>query len=311
MKNYKNFLKLVMNNKSMKFDDSMDDDRLLIDSVLSDNIRIVEELLRLGCDVNTIDQVKRSLLHHAVHNNLEEMVKLLIEHGADVNCQDYQGYTPLHEVFINPTSNYIIAQLLIAGSDVNIANNSGDIPLHLATNYKAPDIINSLIEYKSDVNKKDNDGNTPLNKAVNTGYLENVLELLKANADTNIPNNQGKTPIFNAKNENKILILKELIKHNANINWIDKLKKSPLYYFSVANNINGIRILMDNKVRTFEKDIFTDAGSETKKFFASYSFQKWLAINSPDHLHYLGDLICLKIKNEYPHLIEGDELGLL
>jgi uncharacterized protein len=268
-------------------------------------------LLRLGCDVNTVDQVKRSLLHHAVHNNYEEMVKLLIDRGANVNYQDFQGYTPLHEVFVSPPSNFIIAQLLMAGSDVNKQNNSGDLPIHLATNYSAPEIIASLIEFNSDVNKTDNDGNTPLNKAVINGYLENVIELLKGKADTNIPNKNGRTPIFNADTESKKLILAELLKNNATINWEDNNKKTPLYYICVANNVDGVRMLMDKKVKNFSKEIFNDAGADVKKFFESHAFQKWMAINSPDNIHNLGNLVNIRIKQEYPHLFKGDELGLL
>src|SRR5258708_26173144 len=54
----------------------------------------------------------RTPLHFAVLKNRPEMVKLLLELGADATGKDGRGYTPLS--LVTPKSNQTIAAMLIA-----------------------------------------------------------------------------------------------------------------------------------------------------------------------------------------------------
>ncbi|MEO0202771.1 MAG: ankyrin repeat domain-containing protein [candidate division WOR-3 bacterium] len=85
------------------------------------------------------------------------------------------------------------------GADINIKNNNGKTPLHIAVENEYEDIVKLLLEKNVDVNIKDNEGNTPLHKAVKNGNYFIIKELLKFGADKNIKNNEGKTPFDLAK----------------------------------------------------------------------------------------------------------------
>ena len=47
-------------------------------------------------DVNAKDEYLRTPLHHAAQWNHRELVKILIENGADANAKDKEFLSPLH-----------------------------------------------------------------------------------------------------------------------------------------------------------------------------------------------------------------------
>jgi len=81
----------------------------------------------------------------ACENEYLEIVKLLIENGADINKSDNYGQTPL---FIACQNGYLeIVKLLIEnGADINKSNNNGKTPLFIAREYQRFEITAVLIE---------------------------------------------------------------------------------------------------------------------------------------------------------------------
>jgi uncharacterized protein len=61
-----------------------------------------------------------------------EVLKLMIEHGADVNIRDANGSTPLMHA-AKRGNNLIVQMLLAAGADPSAKNNEGVTALDLAT----------------------------------------------------------------------------------------------------------------------------------------------------------------------------------
>ena len=92
------------------------------------NVRIAQLLLDNNADVNAIERLqKKTPLLEAVLKGYVEMVKLLLQKGADVEAMDHQGDTPLYCVVnylsafsISEDSGAEIVQLLLDnGADVN------------------------------------------------------------------------------------------------------------------------------------------------------------------------------------------------
>jgi ankyrin repeat protein len=58
------------------------------------------------------------------------MVQFLVEHEADLNAQDNEGWTPLHAAV--SVGNLEVAKYLVsAGAKLNICNNDSDLPVDL------------------------------------------------------------------------------------------------------------------------------------------------------------------------------------
>jgi len=70
-------------------------------------------------------------LHEAAGAGKLEVVKLLIERGADVNWATSEGCTPLHSVAASPHGDFIeVARVLIQhGADVHAQTSDGHTPL--------------------------------------------------------------------------------------------------------------------------------------------------------------------------------------
>src|SRR5690606_3855451 len=103
-----------------------------------------------------------------------EVVKLLIEHGANVKATTRQGATPLHVA----ASKEIVELLIQHGAivDAQSLNEERLTPLFIATG-KHKSVAEALIDHGANVNQRSTSGDTPLLAAARNGNLE-VVKLL-------------------------------------------------------------------------------------------------------------------------------------
>ncbi|KAJ1473456.1 ankyrin repeat-containing domain protein, partial [Baffinella frigidus] len=101
-------------------------------------------------------------LHQAVRHGHTEMVRLLLEEGADKDATNVQGETPLYWAAREGRSNPIMFFLLTAGAKKEESDNAGRTPLHIAAFKGHAAVVRLLLEAGADADAKDNDGLTPL-----------------------------------------------------------------------------------------------------------------------------------------------------
>jgi ankyrin repeat protein len=96
--------------------------------------------------------------------NRPELVKVLIEGGANVNSVDFKKNTALiYAVSDIRCSKDIIKMLISAGADVNAKNNKNETALHRAVrNYLPLDTIKLLLKYGASTENRDHLGYTPI-----------------------------------------------------------------------------------------------------------------------------------------------------
>ncbi|CAF1443771.1 unnamed protein product [Rotaria sordida] len=123
-----------------------------------------------------------TVLWTAAATNNFDIVKLLIEHGANINHTTKTNSTPLRSACYN--GNIDMARYLIEhGADINIAKENNDTNLAVSVYRKHLKMASYLVdELSCDVNICDNDGRPPLYDAVNCGSLELVKFLLEHGA---------------------------------------------------------------------------------------------------------------------------------
>ena len=105
-------------------------------------------------------------------------VRRLVEHGGDVNVQDYYGRSPLHSAARG--GHVEVARTLVQlAADVHAVNVRGTTPLHLASTAA---VVTLLLEAGADLHRRDHNGNTPLFAAIHLGHAPAVTALVQAGA---------------------------------------------------------------------------------------------------------------------------------
>jgi uncharacterized protein len=109
------------------------------------HLRTAQYLINAGARVNSPSQnkVRVAPLHSATAASHTELVKLLLEHGADPNALQAGGFTPLHAAAQNGDVE-IIHALLFYGADADVKSDEGKSPLDYARGNKKANAISLL-----------------------------------------------------------------------------------------------------------------------------------------------------------------------
>lgn len=100
----------------------------------------------------------------------------------------------IHEaVFMNNVK--AIEEHVQAGTDLNVLDDYGSMPLTVAATFGKTAAALKLIDGGADINHKSGDGSTPLHTAAFFGRVEIVEALLTEDADLSIRNNYGTTAL--------------------------------------------------------------------------------------------------------------------
>ncbi len=121
-------------------------------------------------------------LIRAASNNDMEVVKLLLEHGADATVYQADRQTPIHAVLAGRANEKdaieLIKVLHDAGTDVNVValivhieEVRGGSALHYAVRKRYKDVIRLLASHGADMNSKDQDGLTALDYTQSRGFM--------------------------------------------------------------------------------------------------------------------------------------------
>lgn len=157
-------------------------------AAVSDHTDIVRLLLKSGAKPNGLSQASAPLL--STHHCGPEILKLLIDAGANIEVRSNQGWTPLFECAANgKTENVRI--LLAKKANPNIVDPKGDTPLHWAAGNVQ--IVKMLVRAGAKVNCANRDGETPLMKAALSCDRSSAQALLDAGADPKAIDIEGRT----------------------------------------------------------------------------------------------------------------------
>ncbi|KAF5125249.1 Ankyrin-1 [Metarhizium anisopliae] len=155
----------------------------LLQAVIGKNLDMIKLLVDFGADVNKVEAVKwqRPPLFVAASDDYLEAVRYLISNKADVNMRDGNGNSPL---WIAALYGYTETVRVLAEANAGVNDVCGDgewLPLHAA--YEHPDTTSALVDLGADTTRETGRNGTPLEYAINYGQVETCKVLLNEPKD--------------------------------------------------------------------------------------------------------------------------------
>ncbi|XP_044516596.1 ankyrin repeat and SOCS box protein 3 [Gracilinanus agilis] len=211
-------------------------------------LMITKILLEAGADANETTLEETTPLFLAVENGHVDVVKLLLRHGADVNgSHSMCGWNALHQAAFQEYTD-LIKLLLKKGANKECQDDFGITPLFVAAQYGKLESLNILISSGANVNSQAMDKATPLFIAAQEGHTNCVELLLSKGADPNLYCNEDKwqLPIHAAAQMGHIRILDLLIPITDRICDTGPDKVSPVYSAVFEGHEDCLEMLLKN-----------------------------------------------------------------
>jgi len=138
-----------------------EDESALYKATDKGHVDLVKLLIDKGADVNSENMHHETALFCACYHGNLEMVRVLVDNGAKINAKQHEGETPIFYAVNQARTCYLIST---SYGDANIATITG--------------IIKILLEKGADIDAKDKAGKTALTYA-NEYRLSPIIDLLK------------------------------------------------------------------------------------------------------------------------------------
>ncbi|KAK3100093.1 hypothetical protein FSP39_014616 [Pinctada imbricata] len=183
-------------------------------------------LLKAGGDVNALDKTNMNPLLNALSSKRlnPEIVKLLVNNGANLNFKNPNGKAPLH-IATSKSDDLCVQYMLEAGAEPDIQTYTGSTPLWIAVIENNLKIACLLIKYGADVNYIPiGSREYMLSLAVQNEYIEMTEVLLeKCNLQTIMENTEADNILSKAIRTGNLKIIKMLLYRNFPLEEFDKI----------------------------------------------------------------------------------------
>ena len=191
----------------------------LVAACMSGDDSLVLSLINSGVNVNCLVKIggrEWSPLLMASVEGHTEIVKVLLERGAQVDLQDNGGWTALMWASYSGCTE-IVNVLVERGAQVDLQNNVGLTALIWASGRGHTEIVRVLLERSAQVDLQNNDGWTALMWASCRGHTEIVNVLLQRGAQVDLQDTDGSTALMLASDNEDMDIAKLLMDHGAKV----------------------------------------------------------------------------------------------
>jgi ankyrin repeat protein len=185
------------------------------------HFRVATLLYRHGAVVDVQGYDNSTPLHAAPRGHGQvDIMRWLLDHGADTNSRDKYCMTPLIQAAVNGMNLEAVQVLLEHNADTNSRQITGNTSLSLILEYRVwkgqvVDIVHRLLEHGADPNIPDNDHRTALHEASSRGLLDATRLLLSYRAKIDEKDRSGRTPFQLAASKGHHEVTKLLLEHGA------------------------------------------------------------------------------------------------
>ena len=206
---------------------------------------VVHLLLEHGAELSAQDKDGRTALHLASENGHEKVALLLLEHGAELSAQDKDGRTALH--LASKKGREKIALLLLEhGAELSAQDKDGRTALHVASDNGHEKVALLLLEHGAEASAQDKDGWTVLHSASRYGHEKFALLLLEHGAEPSAQDKHGLTALHLASKYGREKVALLLLEHGTEASAQDKDGRTALHFASQNGHEKVALLLLEH-----------------------------------------------------------------
>lgn len=220
-------------------------------AVYDNNTAVMENLLKDGFDINTMNENGENAVNVAIAAGSFNVLKYLIDKGANLNSTSDTGIPPLSQAIIEYNKQAI--DMLLSSKKIDMYYVWGDMwtgsPLYIACSKANIYALEKMVENGADLNYDFSEYNAvPLLHYTinykqyirNEDYKELIAFLILNKIDINKKNSDGQTPLMTALKNGDIDTFNALIAGGADVTLKDNKGLTALNY---AEHLKGAALL--------------------------------------------------------------------
>lgn len=211
------------------------------------DLPVVRRLLRVGANVNFVDDAGETPLFSAASKGCLEIARLLLDAGATttINQGNHEsGRTAFHEGALNGHID-IVQLLLEQGVDINRRTKKGSTALIYAAAGGHVNILRFLLEQGVDIDQRNDIGWNALNLSAKKGHRDVVDLLLEKGAQINfieMESNRG-SALMQAARYGHADIVRLLLEKGAHVEIKNRRRRDAIYYARKKNQAIIVQML--------------------------------------------------------------------
>ena len=227
------------------------------------NVEVVSLLLSSGVSPNCLRSHSTPLINAAM-NGHKNVVKILLDAGAEPTKKNEKGKTPLYEAAQN--GHRIVVKILLSRMCQHVCKTMVELLSPDRYAKKSADMLARKQKNEEKLRKSSRDGNvkevsqllssgvdpnclkycfTPLINASISGHDDVVKLLLDAGAEPNMTDTMATTPLHEAAGNGHIIVVKILLDARDDPNTTDENGRTPLYRAAMWRQTDIVELLLD------------------------------------------------------------------
>ncbi|KAM8761185.1 ankyrin repeat and death domain-containing protein 1A [Acanthopagrus schlegelii] len=230
-------------------------------AVAGKNKEAVQFLLQRRVRVDQADKHGVAPIHLAAWFGSLEILKLLVQAGAEQKVKNEEGLNILHCAAINNHTDileYIVNDLQMKELDKH--DLSGNRPFALAAEHGCAEMLDMLmVPYDMATMKPNKRGDTPLHLAARNDQLEAVQLLLQTLDTRDEVNMDGETALYQAADKGQERCVRALLEAGGDPNILTTAKCSALHSVSEKGDTSLVQLLLEYKAHTDFKNQYQEA----------------------------------------------------
>lgn len=217
------------------------------DDMVRASNEMVKYLLESGADANVWNKKNSSPLQEAALRGLGDAAQMLLDYGADAYPTESEGFSPIAEGAKSGSESVVKLLLGAKAKDITARDRQREGALITASIRGHRDIIVLLLEKGVDIDTEGYRGRTPLIFAINEKQIPTARLLIRRGAREDKSDKDGELPLFMAAENGLHVVVKEIVKKTKNPDVQNAKGDTALCVAAAKGHEEVVKFLLDSK----------------------------------------------------------------